>query len=209
MKITKYRHSCLHVVDGDASVLIDPGTYSSGFEALTGLTAVLITHAHADHVDPPVLGRLLAANPQAGVHADSGSVALLADQGITASQVNPGDQLDVGTPVLAFGGEHAVIHRDIPTVPNIGYLIGGRLFHPGDSFAVPDAPVEILALPVAAPWMAVKEAMDYVREVRPARAIPIHEQVLASPAMTYRILTSLLPDGTAWMDIDDGETVKL
>lgn len=209
MQITKYRHSCLHVVDGDASVLIDPGTYSAGFESLTGLTAVLVTHAHGDHVDPQALGRLLAANPQATVYADSGTVALLAGHDIAASLVSPGDVLDVGTPVVASGGEHATIHRDIPTVPNVCYLIGGRLFHPGDSLTVPDAPVEILALPVAAPWMAVKEAVDYLREVRPTRAIPIHEQVLASTATTYRLLTALAPEGTTWTDLDDGETAQL
>jgi hypothetical protein len=34
-------------------------------------------------------------------------------------------------------------------VPNVGYLIGGRLFHPGDAFTPPGQPVEVLAVPAA------------------------------------------------------------
>src|SRR5438132_759800 len=41
MQIQKFRHSCLLVTDGDARVLLDPGTFSRGFEELRGLTAVL------------------------------------------------------------------------------------------------------------------------------------------------------------------------
>ena len=93
-----------------------------------------------------------------------------------------GDELDVGTPVEVFAGDHAVVHRDVPVIPNACYLIGGRLLHPGDSLTVLDRPVEILALPTSAPWMAVKEAIDYFRAVNPAVAIPIHEKVLANPA---------------------------
>nr|MBA3249579.1 MBL fold metallo-hydrolase [Geodermatophilaceae bacterium] len=51
MRLTKLGHACLHLRDGDASVLIDPGLWSSGFENLRGLPAILITHQHADHVD--------------------------------------------------------------------------------------------------------------------------------------------------------------
>lgn len=48
MRLTKLGHACLHLTHGDGSVLIDPGTYSSGFEELRGRTAILITHQHPD-----------------------------------------------------------------------------------------------------------------------------------------------------------------
>ena len=213
MQIRKFRHSCLHVTDGDASVLIDPGSFSRGYDTLTGLTAVLVTHAHADHLHPDGLARVLAANPDARVYADTDSVAQLAEHpatsGAPVTAVRPGDVLDVGTRVEVSGGRHAVIHADIPVVPNVCYLIGGTLFHPGDSLVAPTAPVPVLALPVAAPWMAVKEAVDYLRSVEPQRVIPIHEQVFAVPAMAYRIVSSLAPAGTTWTDIDDGSVVDL
>jgi L-ascorbate metabolism protein UlaG (beta-lactamase superfamily) len=204
MRITKYGHSCLHVTEGSASILIDPGTFSQGFETLSGLTAVLVTHQHPDHVDPKRLPLLLRGNSGATLYADAGSVQVLADAGIAATAVATGDVLDVGTTVEVFAGDHAVIHRDIPVIPNAGYLIGGRLLHPGDSLTVLDRPVEILALPTSAPWMAVKEAIDYFRAVDPKVAIPIHEKVMANPAMVYGILQRLGPADTRWVDLDDG-----
>ena len=44
MQLRKYGHACLLVEDGGARVLIDPGSYSRGFEEVEGLTAVLVTH---------------------------------------------------------------------------------------------------------------------------------------------------------------------
>jgi hypothetical protein len=37
MKITKYGHACLLVEEGGARFLLDPGSYSSGFEGLADL----------------------------------------------------------------------------------------------------------------------------------------------------------------------------
>jgi L-ascorbate metabolism protein UlaG (beta-lactamase superfamily) len=209
MKITKYGHSCLRVVDGSANILIDPGAFSAGFEDLTGLTAVLVTHQHPDHLDRDRLPALLAANPGAGVYADEATAGQLAEAGIEASAVHSGDHLDVGTPVQVVGRDHAIIHVDIPVIPNVGYLIGGRLLHPGDSLAVPEQDVEILAVPASAPWMAVKEAVEFFRAVNPAVAFPIHEKVMANPAMAYGLLSRLAPPDARWIDLDDGHTEEL
>ena len=204
MRITKYGHSCLHISEGSASILIDPGAFSQGFETLSGLTAVFVTHQHPDHVDPKRLPLLLRGNPDATLYADAGSVEVLAKEGITATPVANGDQLDVGIPVEVFAGDHAVIHRDVPVIPNARYLVGGRLLHPGDSLTVLDRPVEILALPTSAPWMAVKEAIDYFRAVDPKAAIPIHDKLMANPAMVYGLLQRLGPADARWADLDDG-----
>jgi len=209
MRITKYGHSCLHVVDGDADILLDPGTFSSGFEQLTGLTAVLITHEHADHVDLDRLPAVLAANPQAAVYADAGSATKLQDAGIAVTAVSAGQRIDVGTPVTVHGRSHAVIHADIPVITNAQYLIGGRLLHPGDSLEVPEVAVEVLALPAAAPWMAIKEAVDFYRTLSPRQAFPIHERILANPGMAYGILDRLRPAGSSWQQPEDGEQFEV
>lgn len=209
MRVSKYGHACLHIVDGEASILIDPGTFSQGFETLSGLTAILVTHQHPDHVDPKRLPGLLRANPGATLYADSGSVTALAEADIKATEVATGDILDVGTTVEVFAGNHAVIHRDVPVIPNAAYFVGGKLLHPGDSFTTIDRPVEILALPVSAPWMALKEAIDYYRAVSPAVAIPIHEKILANTAMVYSLLPKLGPTESRWLNLDDGHFENL
>lgn len=209
MQITKLGHSCLHIIEGDANLLIDPGTFSSGFESLTGLTAVLITHEHADHLDLDRLPALVAANPQAAVYADSGSAPKISAAGVQVTAAHAGDRFDVGTAVSVHGRDHATIHRDLPLVPNAAYLIGGRLLHPGDSFTVPELPVAVLAVPTAAPWMALKEAVEYYRTVGPKAAFPIHERILANPAMAYGLLEKLGPQTSRWFAPADGEAFEL
>ncbi len=205
MRITKFGHACLHVVDADAGILIDPGSFSGPFEQLTDLTAILITHQHVDHVAPERLRQVLAGNPGARLYADPDTVAVLAQQGVGATAVATGDVIDVGTPVETWVVNHAVIYGDLPGISNACYLVGGRLFHPGDSFTRPERPVDILAVPVSAPWMAVKEAIDYLYAIAPSVAVPIHEKVLANPAMVYGLFTRLGPGTTRWLDLDDGQ----
>jgi len=68
MELTHFGHSCLlaefGVASGAARLLFDPGTFSHGFEGVTGLSAILITHQHPDHADPQRLPALVEANPQ-------------------------------------------------------------------------------------------------------------------------------------------------
>ena len=210
MRAQKFGHACLLVTEGDARVLLDPGTFSRGFEELRGLTAVLVTHQHPDHLDLERIIPLLAANPDARVYADEASAAKLDELGLSPVVARAGEHFDAdGLSVEVIGTEHAVIHQDIPVIPNVGYLVGGRVFHPGDAFTVPDRPVEVLAIPAAAPWLKVSESVDYLRAVAPRTAIPIHEAVAAIPQMYYRLLDQLGPEDTRLRVIDDGEPIDL
>ena len=138
MRLTKFGHSCLLVEEGGARVLLDPGSFSEGFEELDGLTAVCLTHQHGDHLDAERLRRVLDRNPGVRVVSDEGSAPALGEAGADVEVVHDGDELDLGGLGVAVAGrDHAVIHPDIPVVPNVGYLVGGRLFHPGDAFTLP------------------------------------------------------------------------
>ena len=213
MRLTKLGHSCLLVEEGGARLLLDPGNLSEGFEELEELTAVLFTHQHADHLDQQRLRGLLDRNPRARVLSDPGSAEPLGQAGTEVEVVADGQELDLGgVGVRVAGRDHAVVHPDIPVVPNVGYLVGGRLFHPGDAFTRPGQPVEVLAVPAAAPWLKVSEPIDYLRAVRPRVAVPVHDQVLsaAGRSIHYRQLEQLgAKEGTTLRSLDDGAPVEL
>ncbi len=98
--------------------------------------------------------------------------------------MNVGDEFTVGSlSVRGVGGKHAVIHPEIPVIDNISYLIGdgdhpARLMHPGDALYMPGEPVDVLATPAAAPWMKISEAVEFLRAVALARAVPIHQATI-------------------------------
>jgi L-ascorbate metabolism protein UlaG (beta-lactamase superfamily) len=203
MHIEKFDHACLLLETPNARVLIDPGTFSRGFEELRDLSAIVFTHAHADHLDESRVPALVAANPEAAVIADPGSAQVLAGHGITATVAEPGLTFQVGEPLEVIGKDHAVIHADIPVIPNTGFLFAGRLFHPGDALTVPGRDIEILALPVVAPWMRTAEGVEYLRTVSPSVAIPIHEAIASNPQMYYKYYASLGPAGLQLLVADD------
>jgi len=210
MRLRKFGHSCLLVESGEGRVLIDPGTFSSGFEALDGLTAVLVTHQHPDHLDVGRLEPLLERNPDARLVTDAGTAQVLRDEhGIEASLASAGETFDVGLTVEVVGDQHAEIHPDLPRIPNVGYVLDGRLLHPGDALDVTDQDVEILALPAMAPWMRMADAVDYLRAVGPRFAVPIHDGLLRSTDIYYGAFRNLGPDGTELRVIDDGQPVDL
>jgi hypothetical protein len=67
-------------------------------------------------------------------------------------------------------------HRRVPDCPNLAYLLDdGALLHPGDSFFVPEQPVQTLAVPIDGPWLKLAEAVDYVRAVAPEEVLAIHQ----------------------------------
>ncbi|MFC0037698.1 MBL fold metallo-hydrolase [Actinomadura rayongensis] len=213
MNITHFGHACVLVeLDGGGRLLLDPGTYSGGFEDVTGLDAVLFTHEHPDHLDLGRLPALLKANPGARVLADPGTSARLDEAAVDHETVTDGDTVSVAdATVQVVGGDHAVIHPDLPCPHNNGYLIDGALYHPGDAFAPPPAPARVLLLPTGAPWMKVAEGIDYLRAVAPEIAVPIHQGGLAEVhrQLHYQLFRNLGPDTTDVRVLDEGTATAL
>ena len=198
MQITHFGHACVLVETGSARLLIDPGSFSAGFENARELDAILITHQHPDHLDFSRVPALLDANPDAQLVTDPGSAEMIRERDLPVTEVRPGNAMDINdTIVNVVGGEHAVIHPDIPIVPNTGFVIDhGAFYHPGDSFHLPAESIDVLALPTGAPWLKLSEAVDFLRAVAPRSAVPIHEAVLAMPELHYRMFDTLKPEGT-------------
>lgn len=166
MKITKYTHACVRLERDGQVLVIDPGEWSEP-EALDGAAAVLVTHEHADHVDPLRLSGL-------GVPVYAPEGADIA--GISVTSVASGDRFAVvGFEVEAVGGRHALIYGGLPDCVNLGYIVDGYVYHPGDSLYVPQQPVDTLLVPLQASWLKLNEAIDFVKAVGPRQAHGIHD----------------------------------
>jgi L-ascorbate metabolism protein UlaG (beta-lactamase superfamily) len=178
MRLVKYSHSCVRL-EGDGVLVIDPGGFSEP-AALDGVDAVLITHEHPDHLNLDALTGKLAGRPEVRIFTHAEVLPKLGDLASVTTTVGTGDEFTAaGFGVRAYGGRHAVIHPDIPSVANLGYLVDGSVYHPGDSFDVPaDATVDTLFVPVSAPWLKAAESIEFVRAVKPRRAFALHDALL-------------------------------
>ncbi|MFE4542087.1 MBL fold metallo-hydrolase [Arthrobacter sp. NPDC056727] len=184
MKLTKFTHACVRLEKDGQVLVLDPGTFSESAEALAGAHAVLITHEHADHIDVPAVTAALKDNGGLELFAPAGVAENVRKEAPDAAgrvhAVEPGKAFDAaGFAVRSFGGQHALIHPQIPVVANVGYLVDENVYHPGDSFIIPDGiSVRTLLVPVHAPWNKISEVVDFVIGVRAERAFPIHDGLL-------------------------------
>lgn len=178
MELTKHGHACVVLAEEGRRIVIDPGAFTDP-AAFAGADAVLVTHEHADHFEPMRLRAALDSDPRLEVWTNRSVAAALEGLGGRVHAVGAGDAIEVaGFDVRVHGELHAVIHPEIPRVANVGFLVAGRVFHPGDALTVPDEPVPTLLLPLHAPWSKVAELIDYVRAVDAEQAFAVHDGLL-------------------------------
>ncbi|MCY7401689.1 MAG: MBL fold metallo-hydrolase [Nocardioides sp.] len=199
MRLTKFGHACVRIESGGSSLVLDPGVFTDR-EAVDGADAILITHEHADHVHPD---HLRASD--APIWTIAAVERMLREQAPDVAErvtvVRPGDRLEVaGASVEVVGDKHAVIHPDYDRFDNSGYVLeiaGASVYHPGDALTAPGRPVDVLLAPVAAPWLKVGEAIDFVRAVAAPTSLAIHECVYSDVGldMVASHMANLLPEG--------------
>lgn len=184
MQLTHLGHSCVLVEVADQRILIDPGTLAA-FDDVRDLTAVLVTHQHPDHVDPARLAGLLDANPRARawMEPQAADAVTEAAAGHDLGRMTSGRALELGpVTVTPVGQRHAVITDYVPRIDNLGYVVRAEgeptLFHPGDALDADPGEVDVLCVPVNAPWAKVAETVEFVRRIAPGRAVPVHDGLL-------------------------------
>lgn len=208
MRITKFGHACVRIEHDGKVVVVDPGMFTDA-EAVAGAGAVLITHEHPDHYLPDHLRATDAAiftieAVAAKIREDCPDVA----ERITV--VAPGETFDPGIPARAVGELHAVIHPEYPRIANSGYVLdagGTTLYHPGDALTEPGGPVDVLCVPVSAPWMRASEAIEFARAVKAPRNLAIHDRVYSDAGLGIldaHMNTFLPKDGLEYKRIPDG-----
>ncbi len=213
MRLTHLGHSTVLVEGPSARVLIDPGNYSTAWHELSGLDLIAVTHSHPDHIDPEWLPALLRRNPTARLLVEP-QVATVVDLPEGAEPFPAGSSTVVGSlRIEAVGGRHALIHRDIPRIGNVGLVIcehgGPRFFHPGDSLETVPPDVAVAAVPAHAPWCAMKEIIDFTRAVGAGRGFLIHEGLVNQRgwATTFNRLNEMT--GTVMTDLRGGGSLTV
>ncbi|WP_022925560.1 MBL fold metallo-hydrolase [Serinicoccus marinus] len=187
MQITHLGHACLLVEVAGERILVDPGAFSD-LDGLRDLTAVVVTHQHADHLDPERADDLLGANPGARVLMEAETAGKVVEAGYAnrVEVLGAGRTVQLGgsgVTLTGVGERHADNHPYVPRVGNTGVVIRAEgepvLFHPGDALDGEPGQVDLLCVPVSAPWGKVAESIAFVRRLAPARGIvPIHDGLL-------------------------------
>lgn len=181
MKITKLGHCCLLIKHKGKSILTDPGAWSTSQNQVKDIDLVLITHEHPDHLHIESLQTVLQNNPNAKIITNNAVGKILSEKSISFTVLEHGQTVLHEQILLeAFGEKHEEIYEQFGMVQNTGYFIDNKLFYPGDAFTNPGKPVEILALPIVAPWMNFKTSMVYALEVKPKTAFPVHDGSLVA-----------------------------
>ena len=208
MRILKFGHACVRVEHDGVAVVVDPGVFTE-VGAVDGADAVLITHEHADHYLPDNLRATDA--PVFTIEAVAAKIREDApDVAERVTVVRPGEEFEAGLPVRAVGELHAVIHPEFPRFYNSGFVLTAgdeKLYHPGDALTTPEEEVDLLFVPVSAPWLKASEAIDFARAVKAPRNLAIHDRVYSEAGLGIidGHMNAFLPDaGQEYLRLADG-----
>ncbi len=212
MKIKKLGHCCFVVEPKEGiRIMTDPGAFSNLQIEEKNINLIIITHEHQDHLHVDSLKKVLINNPNALIITNTSVGKILAENNISFKKVEEGERFEIdGVNIVGFGNTHAEIYETFGVVQNTGYMID-RLCYGGDSFSYPDADVDILALPVAGPWMKMKDALIYAKNIRPRVCFSVHDAIMQDFAVfAWKIPETILKqDNIDFKRLEIGKEVKI
>lgn len=165
--------------EGDEKLLIDPGgvLYLDPIDPkdIPIPNGILLTHEHPDHYAPDVIQQIL--HEQAIPIITNVQLAEKTKKdGLHAEIIQPGETKVLGAfTIIGVAAAHG--HTTKTSPDNIGFIVNGTVYHPGDSFLgeIPYGEIQVLALPIVSPWGPRFEAFAYAKKVHPKIVIPIHD----------------------------------
>lgn len=177
MKIIKYEHACLDIMEGNSRLIIDCGKFTTSLTDFNNIYAVVITHIHGDHFSPQIIKKIIRTNPNVKIFSTE---EVVKEIGTNAEVARSEIKYTVGDFTLEFFGElHAEIDPQTPVIQNIGVLVNGKLYYPGDSFTQCPKPFEVLAVPASAPWLRVGQTIPLIKNSRCQLVFPTHNALFS------------------------------
>lgn len=216
MRVQKYLHSCIGISHENQTILIDPGSFSFAEGILKPgdlppADVILLTHEHPDHYYPEAL-KVIAQKKKPAILTHESLARLLEEQGMEAKIVTRNEVVRKGVfTIEAIEAPHGDL--PMPKPENIGFLINDSFFHPGDSltfFLL--APPKVLALPITASWLTLKDAFETAVRIKPEIVIPIHDAIMKDFMLEriYQMCETMLgKHGVAFHPLKLGEVFEI
>lgn len=208
MKITRHVHACVEIHHDGRSILIDPGSFGTP-DALDTADAVLLTHGHPDHTDAQALISASKARPELQIYAPK---HLALELPMDVHIVNHGDTFTAANfQVEVLGSRHSMVTHAQDVPENIGFLINGRVLHPGDAFQ-PIKNVDLALIPVNGPWVKMLDIEAWLKKFPPKRFIGIHDGIVNDHglAINEKILGMLGETyGSEYIPLQPGQSMEL
>ncbi len=178
MKIYKYLHSCLVFEKDNFKLLIDPGTFTFAEEFIApaefnDVDAIIITHNHPDHLDIANL-KQITEESGAKIYTNTQVAHQLAQENIPSEAV-PGQIGPFQLTTISVKHE-ALLDNPLPDMTAL--LIDNKVLHPVDSFddkMLVYAGIEMLILPVMAPFCTELMVAAFADKVKPKQILPVHD----------------------------------
>ena len=184
MELTKYEHACFTVEKDGKCIVVDPGYLTTDFSISENIIAIIITHDHGDHFSEDQIANIISKNPTAVIIGPQEVTTKLSSY--ETRTVHGGDSFAVeGFDLDFYGDTHATVHPELPIGQNVGVLIEDRLYYPGDSFTIPEKSVDTLALPVAAPWLKIDDAIEFMKSIGARFTFPTHDAILSTSGKQF------------------------